>query len=527
MKDDSLDIAGFSNDPEPVPLFAHECAGLYEDDEIPGAAGIDESRENKSLSQEPNEDFDDPTLERFPSNREEIVSTVRKVGTGLNADQTLVEGVPPSPLFKERQSSSGDASGEKSEPNSPTSPRGQHNLDIPAPLPQRSTKERSMSATSLHSIAESAEEEETTDSKPETLASQGKVSSNANEETSSNPQVSAVSGTGALAEESSSGKNVQSSKADDIAPLAEKAETADEVISAAKKAEGEAKLPSQKPVLASLITVPSHAADASTGLLSPVSDEDEAIGLKNGKTKGADTTQSGYLTPERAATPKPEEPGSPREPPPNAADPIPTSEYGIQEDENKLEVQPAVSEPRSPTIVVSKAEETHADEDLLSGSPAHETHGKGNSTDHGTSSNGSSSRINENGKREAAVDTVNPLHEEAQDVKSADAGGAANGVDTTDEAEGDSHGSSVRDSSSHAETAATSSAVEDSQTGSLKKRSVARPNPTDRAATPNSITGPHREAAKGGNWFSAFFRLIFVDLVGGFVRRLCGGKRKK
>lgn len=435
VKDESLDIAGYSNEPEPVPLFAHECAGLYENDEIPGAEDAEGPGSANGISHKHDEDFEDPTLEKFPSNKDEIISTVRKVGTGLNADQTSVDGVPPSPIFKSHH---GD------EPNSPTSARGQQSLGLPSAVTPQSLNERSLSATSLQSIAEGVE-----------------------------------------------GEEPQESKAEEIAPLVEKAETADEAIQVAKEAEGEVSLTPQKPSLAPLVTVPSPSTKPTTGLLSPVSDEDEAVVLKNGKGKGK-SAESGLLTPERAATPKPEEPGSPREPPPNTADPDPVAEQDIGNGESSLDLAPGTSEPRSPRIVVSEPETNQPEEVLLPGSSMDESDAKENN-------NVETSQIN------GAAGETEPIES-----------GTNSKDDNTSSARRE-HGTSA---------AATTSALEESQPGSLKKRSVAKPNPTERTNTPNSIGDTHREAAKSRNWFSAFFRLIFIDLVGGFVSRLCGGRRK-
>lgn len=307
--------------------------------------------------------------------------------------------------------------------------------------------ERSVSATSLHSIAEGVE-----------------------------------------------GEEPQESKAEEIAPLVEQTETADEAIQVAKEAEGEVNLTPQKPSLAPLITVPSPSTKPTTGLLSPVSDEDEAVVLKNGKGKGK-SAESGYLTPERAATPKPEEPGSPREPPPNTADPDPVAEHDIGNGESNLDLAPGTLEPRSPQIVVSEPATNQPEEELLPASSLDKSDAKDNSDVGASHTNG----VAEN----------EPIE------------GGANSKDDKTVSASREQGTSAR-----SEAAATTSALEESQSGSLKKRSVTKPNPTDRTDTPNSISDPHREAAKSGNWFSAFFRLIFIDLVGGFVSRLCGGRRK-
>ncbi|KUI59545.1 Midasin [Cytospora mali] len=447
VKDESLDIVGYSNDPDPVPLFAHECAGLYEDDEIPGAAEVEGESENldAGIHGIAEEDFGDPTLEKFPSTRDEIMTTVRKVESGLNPDQTAFEGAPPSPVVRSRNPSIADVFGEtQSSDESPKSTRGPRRLSAARPSSRGSISDRSLSVVSLGSIAEGAEGDE------------------ANHH--------------AIEEEDADNALVEDSKADNIAPVAEQAETAEEAISAAKEAEGEVSLNPTKPALRPVVTVPSPSVQASNNLLSPVSDEDEAIVIKNSKDKdkSSETGKSGYLTPERATTPKPEEPSSPREPAPNPARPVAeedVAEENVDTVESTAKAEPAVPMPPSPSIVISKAPDTQPVEELPQAAWS----------------------SSEDGPKDIEVTSSN---------------------------------SGITGTESRTDTAATSSGVEDSQAGSLRKRPAQQNNPIDRAGTPGSITDTGREAAKSGNWFTAFFRLIFVDWVGGFVSRLCGGKRK-
>lgn len=409
---ENLEVAGFSNEPEPVPLFAHECAGLYEDDEIPGADDTGfSSKTNGRLRTHNDEDFDDPTLEKFPSTRDEIISTVRNVTTGLNEDRTAISGVPPSPLFRSISNDSDDRE------SSPTSNKAL-NLQVPPSPGQNPLRERSLSGASLGAIDEGAEGEE---EKP---------------------------------------------KVADIAPVVEQMATAGSAIEVAKT-EGDASAIASKPGLEPLITIPSPSVQAETGLLSPASNEDEAVVLKSAKGKG-ESTESGYLTPERATTPKPEEPGSPREPPPNRSPPVAEQEADF---ETNTEAMAPISAPRSPQILVSKADDGDQEEIVLS-SPALDPLSKANTAADGPSA------------------------------------------------------STSQDVNSQRDAVASSTAVEGSQGGTLKKRSGGNKGPTDRGDTPISITGPGPDAAKSGNWFSAFFRLIFVDFLGGIVSKLCGGRRK-
>lgn len=418
--------------------MADECAGLYEDDEIPGVPEDEQRAEivNGHTRDQAKEDFEDPTLERFPSSKGEILAAVRKVETGLNANQTLNEGVPPSPIFRSRTRSTDDGNGEQQSPeSSPVSSKETQHLPLPA-QPQENLGERSLSAASLGSIAEDDE--------------------------------------------------VEASTAEEIAPIVEQAETADEAIKVAKNAEGDVALDSAKSASRPVVTVPNPSVKNNNDLISPVSDEDEAVVMKDGKgkDKSVENGQSGYLTPERATTPQPEELGSPSEPAPNTAKP----------DEDAAPVpepeQATMPVPPSPKIVVSEAEDIQPQAVLDEAPPSNK--------------NG-----HEDIQPEAALNEAPPSNENGH--KDIQAPSSSAGQDET---------------GSRSEPVATSSAIEDSQSSSLKKRSAPQSEPRDRSGTPAPIPDNEWEAAKNGNWFSAFFRLIFVDWVGGFVSRLCGSRRK-
>lgn len=59
-------------------------------------------------------DFDpqDPTLERFPSNREDILERVRTIETGLDEDVPAFDGFPASPIVRPGRKSSTDLAGD-------------------------------------------------------------------------------------------------------------------------------------------------------------------------------------------------------------------------------------------------------------------------------------------------------------------------------------------------------------------------------------------------------------------------------
>lgn len=612
MKDESLEIAGFSNDHEPVPLFAHECAGLYEDDEIPGADEQGQSHASGHPYEDDKEDYNDPTLEKFPSTRDEIISTVRRVETGLNADQVSVEGVPLSPVMNSRGSPPTEA---RNEPRvSETSPisRGQQNLSLPPSL--TAIDERSRSTTSLQSIAEDAEGAES--------AEESKIAEPQSEfiaDVVEKPN--GLHNTTTEIAEKIEAKPSEKSTADKVAPMVEQAETADEVIEVAHEAEGDQgkdigvtsrdlsaaveltlgaedtastiELPTanqdiasvieqkngaygststdldtekvqriesddivrpngeagsdedaapkskvndadvilsaHKPALESVVTVPSPSVKPNTALLSPVSDDDEAIVVK--VTKDEEKTKSGYLTPERAATPQPEEPGSPREPAPNTADPV--AESDSESPVPQAEVEGLVTEPRSPQIVVSTPEETRLDEELLPAATLSEA----------LDESGPADQDSESLKKDEVPAAESDQQISRESENSDDIGTSSNGEDhsaakapldskssiglqSSNDREAPATVNGSGEAAPHSANTATTSATEESQASTMKKRSVARPDPADRSGTPISITDSHKEAAKGGNWFSAFLRLIFIDFFGGFVRKITGGGRK-
>lgn len=637
MVDDSLDIVGYSNDPDPVPLFAHECVGLYEDDEIPGVDEQDLNAHNGHFFKDGTEDFNDPTLEKFPSTRDGIMSTVRKVESGRNVDQVSIEDLPLSPVAHSRSSSIAEA---RNEPMAlDASPYSQDPQHLQAHFSLASSDERSVSAISLHSIAEDseiAEEEQLDESQPKEI---GDAAGQFNGiEAATDPA------------EKSDAEATEESKANEIAPVVEQAETAEEVIEAAQEVEGDQSneipsasndLPSvadipirdisavvelppaveeigspgeplqdiasvieqtdgeddaqlakdvgaeettatQSPLkhsLEPLITVPSSSINTKTDLLSPVSDEDEAVVVKS--PKGEDSTKFGYLTPERASTPQPEDPGSPGEAAPNTADPV--EKHDLDSDAPQTEAVHSVSAPLSPQIVLSKPNATQPEEELL---PAA-------SLDGGSAPKAEpldtieqpkdvgSSRDIENIQNLAEVEEPNNIHnaqspadvegsksidntqspaevegakiiEDAQSPADVEGSKSTENTQSPAEVEGSKNIEDIKASStsktvetpaaspagsgnegtssqSPSESLAPASAAEDGKTGGLKQRLVGRPDPTDRSTTPRSISEPHKDlggAAKNGNWFSSFMRLIFIDFVGGLVRKLSGGGRK-
>lgn len=144
------------------PLFAHECAGLYESDQEAMPADI-ETRDHAEAA-EPMEDadsskvdLDDPTLERFPSGLDDIMDTVRRLETGLQMDESFDAGSPSS-VFNPSRRGTEDITGDfvltAPSSSSPVASRGSKGKDVPR-SPRASLS--GPASGSLHSIEEAEE----------------------------------------------------------------------------------------------------------------------------------------------------------------------------------------------------------------------------------------------------------------------------------------------------------------------------------------------------------------------------------
>jgi hypothetical protein len=163
--DFSLDQEGYIADKSP--LFAHEAVGLYESDE---EADREDSESDNAVDAAPVEDIDpdnidlnDPTLERFPSTREDIMDTVRKLETGLQADQPAFDGNPRSPVINMSRRGTEDITGDflltAPQTASPTTHR-------PSKKSPRGSVSSVPASASLHSISEAEEAEEEDNFRP-------------------------------------------------------------------------------------------------------------------------------------------------------------------------------------------------------------------------------------------------------------------------------------------------------------------------------------------------------------------------
>lgn len=141
LQDKSDTSSGFSWRSEDIagtPLFAHESFGDYH---VVGDAAnheglglrVPRSQPRSSSGEYPLDDVDvdinDPTIEKFPSDRGSVIDTLRKIQSSLGEDKVQVDNAPPSPrnvgwtasvdFAGDAQHSSGSLS-----PESPTTSRG-------------------------------------------------------------------------------------------------------------------------------------------------------------------------------------------------------------------------------------------------------------------------------------------------------------------------------------------------------------------------------------------------------------------
>ena len=145
-----------------TPLFAHECAGMADEAQKqeraePQGRGTDGRGYDPDLE---DVDFDDPTLEKFPSNKSEIMDAVRKLEGGLNEDRATFDVGPPSPVMGSSRRSSFDyelAGDPQATPTNASASRKSKHLEVPRSPHDSSVGSNRSSALSLHSIAEGEE----------------------------------------------------------------------------------------------------------------------------------------------------------------------------------------------------------------------------------------------------------------------------------------------------------------------------------------------------------------------------------
>ena len=87
-----------------LPLFSHECLSSTDEDQPANNEMLDAQQQSYNCSpvnlDQSEVDFDDPLIEHFPSDRDSIIATVRRLSTSVELDPTTVDVPPLSPVFK-------------------------------------------------------------------------------------------------------------------------------------------------------------------------------------------------------------------------------------------------------------------------------------------------------------------------------------------------------------------------------------------------------------------------------------------
>ncbi|KAM0286297.1 hypothetical protein ACHAQH_001028 [Verticillium albo-atrum] len=139
---------------QPPPLFAHECLGAY--DPVPEVVSPPVRRSSEARSGSVDYDVDkydlnDPTLERWPSDRNAIMDAVRRVESSRDEDQTYTLGSPISPIISSPRGSNIDDEVDLSPAPSPTNAQ---KLGVPNRKQSHGSMASNRSLASLASIVE-------------------------------------------------------------------------------------------------------------------------------------------------------------------------------------------------------------------------------------------------------------------------------------------------------------------------------------------------------------------------------------
>jgi hypothetical protein len=86
-------------------------------------------------------------------------------------------------------------------------------------------------------------------------------------------------------------------------------------------------------------------------------------------------------------------------------------------------------------------------------------------------------------------------------------------------------GESTKTDGKSADTAKSTGIEEENGRGQLKSRRQQSPERSERPLTPSSVHSAGKDA-KSKNFLKAFWRVVFVDWIGGLLMRLCGGSRR-
>lgn len=471
-------------------------------------------------------DFNDPTLERFPSNREEIIDAVRKLEGGLNEDRSDVEGlVPPSPIVGPSGPQNHDTVGDilvSSPVVLPAMGRGSRLLGLPGrtSMGSVSSDRLSLSAASLGSISE-AEEEAAIDDEDEAPVPVIMTPKPGLRSSNDNAKSPTSDGDGGIVMVKST--HAKARGGSPVNDTAVQEQSADRTLSEAAEANP----------IESTSGASSPAAEHSTKL-------EEMSDNSGSKTPSIPAPESAKDKKKRRNDKyqkrggKHDERGHERRSPSARADRSQRSEvanaWAAAVQQKDVETNKELMAHRKTQDEALRAQGLGV-EDVQS--PIKDTWRPTNLDEEGKRKNekiqvahhapGKSVGQDAPAEGEGAASASGPptaehtspcfVAQTAQEMKTPLA------VSETGESRGTSQSSAADDTAAKA---AQSSGVDTGANSQVKKRTTGR----ERSATPASIDIPGIQTAKNKGWVRSFFKMVFVDFLGSIFRRLFGNKRE-
>jgi hypothetical protein len=479
-----------------------QVSEVHEDQDDDGYNDDEPSPDYASEYDPDNIDLNDPTLERFPSNREEIIDVVRKLEGGLNEDQSDVEGlVPPSPIVGPSGPQNHDMLGDflVSSPvvASPIiAGRGSRLLGLPGRSSLGSISSDRLSAASLGSISEAEEEETEGDDelsvpiiltpKPGKHQSKDDVTSPTREDDEG------------IVMRSGDDKPRGGSPIDDPEPQASGADNSSSDPIGEPQTERDAPSSAAKP------TIEFEEPSDNSGTQTPAPRAPENAGKRNKQSqfqRTDRTTRSVSANAWAAAV--------------QAKDVATNKEMMAHREaqDQALQAQGLTPEdvqaPIKDTWRPTKLDDDGRRKNEKAQQTYHATKAPGGNkpSEPPTSPTEHHQPASDDGQTASPDIVLQTAEETGQSSKS-----PSQTSKSTDDNAGEDAATA---------TAKSTGADTGAQSSQLKKRTAG----PERTGTPISIHDTGIQAAKSGNWFRSFFRMIFVDWIGGLIRNLFGGKR--
>jgi hypothetical protein len=150
------DNIGVDDGGDQLPMFSHECFAPVREQPPSGKMREpqhDNADHSSAVVDELDIDYDDPRLERFPSDLDSIMAAMRRLSSTVKADPTVVDAVSLSPVIKARLPEAVGHSGTLGSFCVDDTSPSQEQQDGLSPPPAGTGASR----TSLHSIAEGDE----------------------------------------------------------------------------------------------------------------------------------------------------------------------------------------------------------------------------------------------------------------------------------------------------------------------------------------------------------------------------------